>query len=40
VVVEPGERFFRIFRRGAVFHSNELFSDAHFMFMYSSASVA
>ena len=40
VVVEPGERFFRVFRRGAVFHGNELFSDAHFMFMYSSASVA
>ena len=29
VVVEPGERFFRIFRRGAVFHGNEFFSDAH-----------
>src|SRR6202521_2600077 len=29
VVVEPCERLFRVFRRRTIFHSNELFSDAH-----------
>ena len=29
VTIEPGQRFFRILRRRAVFHGDEFFSDAH-----------
>ena len=27
--IQPGERLFRVLRRGTVFHGDELFSDAH-----------
>ena len=29
VEIQPGEGFFRVLRRGTVFHGDELFSDAH-----------
>ena len=29
MLIEPGKSFFRVFRRGAVFHGDEFFSNAH-----------
>ena len=40
VAVKPGEGLFRVFRRGSVFHGDELFRDAHLSFMDSSVSPA
>jgi hypothetical protein len=40
VVVEPRQRLFRVFRRWAVFHCDELFSDAHLLLCILSSAAS